>query len=274
MKVVILGNGLLGKELAKLTQWDSVSRKTHDFDFKDVTSCYRFIKDYDVIVNCIAHTDTYDKEKEKHWNINFKAVSRLTDWCRENNKKLVHISTDYVYANTNHVASEEEVPVHAENWYSYTKLLADGYIELKSEDYLIIRCGHKPAPFKFPKAYDDMLGNFDYVNIIAKGIIDLIKHNKSGIYNVGTEQKSMYDLALITNIDVEKDKAPGWMPKDIRMNCDKYKRAVGYDLDGKYDHLQEWVDIKEAQMKDTAFRDFQKRQDNFEDDFENQPFGD
>ena len=29
---------------------------------------------------------------------------------------------------------------------------------------------------------------------------------------------------------------------------------------GEFDHLKDWVDIKEEQMKDTAFRDFQKQQ--------------
>jgi len=140
VKVLILGDGLLGSEIKKQTGWDSINRKTHTFDFSSITSVYKYLKDYDVILNCIANTDTYSKDKESHWNINYKAVSRLTDWCSENDKKFVHISTDFVYANSKGSPSEESVPVHADNWYSYTKLLADGYIELKGKDYLIIRC--------------------------------------------------------------------------------------------------------------------------------------
>jgi len=37
---------------------------------------------------------------------------------------------------------------------------------------------------------------------------------------------------------------------------------------GKFDHLKDWVDIKEEQMKDTAFRDFQKQQDENDKKFE------
>ena len=283
MKVVVLGNGALGKELTKLTCWDNVNRKTHDFDFKDVTSCYRFIKDYDVIVNCIAHTDTYDKEKEKHWDINYKAVSRLTDWCGENNKKLVHISTDYVYANTNHAASE--------NWYSYTKLLADGYVELKSQDYLIIRCGHKPTPFPFDTAYDDICGNFDYVNVIAEGIIKLINGNAVGLYNVGTEPKTIYELAKRTRANVKSGSKRGWMPADVRMNCNKYNefRADDWvndpdvlDFLERADKLGPWSKEDDkiftvgglTNDKNKDFSEFQKKQNDFENDFENQPFGD
>ena len=225
MKVLILGDGLLGSEIKKQTGWDNISRKTHTFDFRDITSVYKYLKDYDVILNCIAYTNTYDKDKERHWDINYKAVSRLTDWCTENNKKLVHISTDYVYANSNCTASETDVPVHGEHWYGYTKLLADGYIELKGRDYLIIRCGHKPTPFKFDTAYTDIEGNFDYVNVIAEGIICLINKNAIGLYNVGTEPKTIYDLAVKTRPDVKEGLKRGWMPSDVRMNCNKFNNA-------------------------------------------------
>jgi len=223
MKVLILGDGLLGSEIKNQTGWDSISRKTHTFDFNIITSVYQYLKEYDVILNCIAYTNTYDKNKENHWNINYKAVSRLTDWCSENNKKLVHISTDFVYANNSNVPSEDDVPVHAENWYSYTKLLADGYIELKGNDYLIIRCGHKPNPFPFDTAYTDIQGNFDYVNIIAKNIINLINKKAIGLYNIGTEEKTIYDLAIKTQPNIKKGNKKEEMPGDVRMNCNKFK---------------------------------------------------
>jgi dTDP-4-dehydrorhamnose reductase len=223
MKVVILGDGLLGKELKNQTGWDSISRKSHQIDFNNVTSCFRYLKEYDIIINCIAHTDTYDKNKDTHWAINYKAVSRLSDWCTENNKKLVQISTDYVYANSIGAANESTVPVHANNWYSLSKLLGDSYIELKGDDYLIIRCSHKPNPFPYNIAYGDIVGNFDYVNVIAAGIISLINHEATGLYNVGTENKTMYDLAKETRPDVKKENSNEWMPKDVRMDCSKFK---------------------------------------------------
>mgnify|MGYP001291108171 CR=1 FL=1 len=225
MKVLILGDGLLGSEIKKQTDWDLISRKTHTFDFNQITSVYKFLKDYDVILNCIANTDTYSKNKEDHWNVNYKAVSRLTDWCNENHKKFVHISTDFVYANNTNAPSEEEVPVHAQNWYSYTKLLADGYIELKGNDYLLIRTSFKPTPFPYDTAFTDVISNCDYVNKNASRIIDLINQKHSGIYNVGGNEKSIYELAKETHPDVKGGLSKGWMPKDVRMNCNKFNNA-------------------------------------------------
>ena len=225
--IVILGDGLLGKELHKQTKWPIVSRKTHkDMDFTDETSYLRFLNSYDIIVNCIAHTDTYSKEKEVHWNTNYKAVSRLCDYCNDNNKKLVHISTDYVYANCSTTPSETDVPVHQETWYSYTKLLGDSYIELKDKDYLIIRCSHKQKPFPYKVAYANVSGSFDYVDVIANQIKILIERECNGIYNIGTKSKSLFMLAQQTVDDVLAGISPINMPTALEMKLEKLNKKI------------------------------------------------
>ena len=227
MKVLVIGNGLLGKEIVKLSNWDSISRSTHDFDFAKMETVYQYLVDYDIIINCVAHTDTYSTDKSLHWAINYKAVVKLTDWCNENNKKLVHISTDYVYANSSGLPTETDVPVHAENWYSYTKLLGDSYIELKSDNFLIIRCGHKEFPFKYSGAWGDVKGNFDYVPRIAEGIIRLIAYHENGIFNVGsTNPHTMYELATETFPEVNEINSQELTPKNVSMNCMKYRISL------------------------------------------------
>ena len=135
-KILVLGDGMLGKELVNQLQCDYISRKKDGIDFCDESTYFCYLSEYDIIINCIAYVATYSDDRQKHWDINYRAVSRLCDYCYNNDKKLVHISTDYVYANSVTNASELDVPVHARNWYSYTKLLSDGYIQLKSKDYL------------------------------------------------------------------------------------------------------------------------------------------
>ena len=135
--VIVLGNGLLGSEIVKQTNWNSLSRKNDGFDIND-ESTFSKLLGYDIVVNCIANTDTYSTDRDSHWNTNYKAVYNLINFCNSNNIKLVHIGTDYLFANNiNKNATEEDVPVHSENWYSYTKLLGDGIIQLLSNNYLI-----------------------------------------------------------------------------------------------------------------------------------------
>lgn len=230
-RIVILGDGLLGSELANQTSWEVISRKINAFDLTDVKSFDLLLETYDgmmqrakydTVVNCIANTDTYSQDRQAHWDVNYKGVADLVDFCNSWNIKLIHISSDYVYANSTGVPSEEDIPVHQETYYAYTKLLADGYVELKSKNYLIIRATHKEYPFKHKVAWINQLGNFDYVDQIASLIVKLINSGASGIYNVGTGLKSIYDLAKRTAEDVKASLAPSLVPTNTQMNLDKF----------------------------------------------------
>ena len=72
MKVLVLGDGLLGSEIVKQTGWDYISRKKDNINLKNIESW--FIQDfpeidmqilkYKTVINCIAHTDSYSNDKE------------------------------------------------------------------------------------------------------------------------------------------------------------------------------------------------------------------
>ena len=221
--IKILGNGLLGSELARQTGWEVCSRKT-GFDINNIEKTIGDIPN--VIVNCIAHTDTYSEDKETHWNVNYKFVADLVDFCNHYNIKLVHISSDYLYTYSKENASETDVPVHCATWYGYTKLLADGYVQLKSTNYLLIRATHKPTPFPYDKAWVNQTGNFDYVDKIGNFIIQLIINNKTGLYNVGTNVKTMFDLATRTNLVEPINVTNPLVPTNTTMNVDKMKKVT------------------------------------------------
>ena len=128
------------------------------------------------------------------------------------------------------MASENTVPVHGANWYSYTKLLGDSYVQLNPE-HLVLRETHKETPFKYPGAWINQVGNFDYIDTIAKIVIDLTKHGAKGLYNVGTELKNMLELASRTKSDVlpiliQQTK----VPTDVSMDVTKLKNF--------YDNIQ------------------------------------
>jgi dTDP-4-dehydrorhamnose reductase len=217
--ILVLGDGLLGSELVKLTNWNYISRKKDNFNVDDVES-WNF-SEYDIVVNCIANTDTYSNDKESHWNLNYRYVYNLIQYCNQHNIKLVHISTEYLYAGSVRNATEEDVPVHCDNWYCYTKLLGDGIVQLLSNNYLICRCMHKPNPLPFNKSWIDQVGNFDYVENIAPLIIKSINKDLNGVYNIGTELKTMIDLAQRGNPNIEAAFSPDYVPKDISMSIKK-----------------------------------------------------
>jgi len=224
-KVLILGDGLLGMELRNQTGWDFISRKRNTLDIQNIR--VSIPKDenqkpiHNVIINCVANTDTYSTDKGSHWDTNVKFVDELIDFCNDYNIKLVHISTDYVYAGSVNNASEDDVPVHCNTWYGYTKLVSDALVQLRSKNHLVIRCTHKPFPFPYDGAWIDQIGNFDYVHAIAALIIDTVSRNLTGLYNLGSEVKTMYELAIRSKIDVKKTFTPAHVPKNQSMNLSK-----------------------------------------------------
>jgi dTDP-4-dehydrorhamnose reductase len=221
MQHIILGDGMLATELARVSGWDQISRKKNGLDFADLHSYALHLEKYDVIINCIAYTDTYSESKELHWNINYKGVADLADFCAFRNKKLIHFSTDYVYENSVDNASVSDVPVHGKTWYAYTKLLADAYIELKMTNYLILRGSHKASPFIYERAWIDQVGNFDYIEVMVKEYMRLIIGDANGIHNVGTELKTMLDLARLTNPNAVGAFAPSNVPHNVSMKIDR-----------------------------------------------------
>jgi len=230
MSVIVIGHGLLGSEIVKQTNWSYISRKDNGIEFTDPLTYLSLIKPYNTVINCVAITNTYGTNKEEYKNINYKAVTKLSDICKQNHQKLIHISTDYVYAKSVNNATEEDIPIPSNNWYTYYKLLADEYILLNNNNYLICRCSFKPNPFPYDSAWIDQVGNFDYVNIIAKLIIKLINKNASGIYNVGTNLKTIFDLAVQTKPNVKPTHRPSHVPSDISMDINKLKSKLhGYE---------------------------------------------
>jgi dTDP-4-dehydrorhamnose reductase len=230
MRIVVLGDGLLGSEIVKQTGWDYISRKKDNFDINDSISYSLFFiqnydgvafwKKYDVIINCIANTDTYSSDKEEMYNTNYKSVTLLSDFCKKEQIKLVHISTDYVYAGSISNATEKDLPIPSSNWYSYYKLLADEYISLTNHDHLICRCLFKEKPFRFEYAWTDQIGNFDYVDVISSLIIRLVKSEAIGIFNVGTELKTIFQLAKQTK-GVKESLKPERVPGNVSTNTSK-----------------------------------------------------
>lgn len=273
LRVLVLGDGLLGSEIVNQSGWDYISRKKDSFDIDDVSSFQRHFMDifdgvasrkkYDVIVNCIANTDTYSVNKEEHWRVNYVFVNNLISFCNKFEIKLVHISTDYIYSGSKQNASEEDVPVHCDNWYGYTKLLSDGLVQLLSNNYLICRCTHKPNPFPYESAWIDQVGNFDYVDVISKLIIETINGDLKGIYNIGTEIKTMHQLAMMTRKSKAVN-APLNVPKNTSMDTSKLKKdthkpffsipipTYGYSGKGS-DFLEHSLDILSKQ----TFKDFE-----------------
>jgi len=228
-KVVILGDGILGKELHNQTGWDYISRRKDGFNALNPNFDFLieqehgtiFYPKYNTIINCIANTDSYSDNQQSHWDINYKFIILLSDFCSKWGIKLIHISTEFVYANNNSSPTEMDIPIPDNTWYAKTKLLADYYISTMNKNYLICRELHKPNDFA-PENVWDVKTTGDKVNKIAKIIIKLINKKATGIFNVGTSEKSLLDISP----DSKLIPPPKHVPVDTRMDISKLNKFL------------------------------------------------
>jgi len=231
MANLVLGYGKLGKEIVQQTGWDYISRTKDNFDFCKLESFEHYLRPFDQILNCIAFTQTYSEDREANWNTNYQAVANLCDYCRGTDKKIIHISSDFVYKGSKSKAKEEDLPIPCETWYGLTKLLADSYIQIRNNNYLIIRTSFKDRPFPWNYAIQQQ-GNFLYTDEISNLIIQLVEKKAQGIFNVGRKESwSMYDMAKQTNKDVGvlSINPNILMPDDITMDVSKMTNYLRKD---------------------------------------------
>lgn len=216
MKVLILGDGLLGSELHTQTGWDVASRKLGNLNIDNHKGLDKLIKKYDIVVNCVAHTQSYSLNQNIHRDINYRFAAGVSNICNNRSTKLVHISTEFVYAKNLKPPTEEDIPLPDGTWYAYTKLLADEFIQLTNLNYLICRGLHKPHPFPHKEVWDVRTSG-DIVQKIASIIIKLINKKANGVFNIGTGDKYLADIAPYSTLIP----APSHVPWDTRMDLTK-----------------------------------------------------
>lgn len=215
------GSGRLGTELQKLLSCDAPTSKELDICKSPVDWEIKQIK-YQAVIHAAAYTDVQkaEIEQQKAFEINVLGTKNIVEyfsWCQ-----VVYISTDHVYGNGgNHKEIDQPQPF---NYYGFTKLEGEKYMDPKKD--LIIRTSFKPSIWEYPQAFTDLYTSADYIDIIAKEIIFVIQSGIRGIINVGTDRKSMFDLAKRRNDKIQSCNMIDmkcYRPNDISMNLDKLK---------------------------------------------------
>jgi hypothetical protein len=124
IKIIVTGsNGQLGSELKELAphypEIDFLFFTRNELSIADKAVLQNVFELHqpNYFINCAAYTavDKAEEEKELAFEINGKAVGAIANLCQQNNCKLIHISTDYVFdglANKPLKESDEVDPVN------------------------------------------------------------------------------------------------------------------------------------------------------------------
>ena len=116
MKVLVIGSeGQLGSEIKKFSKTQNkiswVFSSIKSLDLLKLDTIHFFLNDINpsLIINCAAYTNVDKAEIESKLanTINYNAVDVISRWTGKNNKKLVHISTDYVFDGLSNIPLSE-----------------------------------------------------------------------------------------------------------------------------------------------------------------------
>lgn len=276
----LIGNtGILGSEVEILLKGRDYISTNSDVDISDVDVINNFIKNkkIDWIINCSSYTmvDKAENESEKAFNINSKGVLNLAKLSSQNNIKLIHISTDYVFDGLIELEYNEDSKTNPINVYGKSKVSGEEYIKKYLENYYIIRTawlyGKNKNNFVLTmlKSFNereelnvvsDQFGSPTYAVDLAKVIVNFIDNNyEYGIYHYTNEGKTtwydfsveIYNIAkelklidkkiIINPISTDQYPLKAERPKNSYMSKDKIK---------KYIEIRNWKESLKEFMED------------------------
>lgn len=147
-RILVFGaGGQLGREIHRLFkntnfEFTFANRQYLDIaNYPDVLDCVERLKP-NWIINCAAYTnvDLAEIEKDLCWDANVYGPRNIATICSSKKIRLIHISTDSVFASENYVFNKISDITNPMNEYSRSKAAGERVIiENSNFDYWIIR---------------------------------------------------------------------------------------------------------------------------------------
>ena len=281
MKVLVIGSdGQLGLEFQKISNtcnslsWFFSTIKT--LDLLKLDSISSFLNDIkpSVIINCAAYTsvDKAETESELADIINYKAVDIISNWTSDNNKKLIHFSTDYVFDGLSQTPLNENSFTNPVNEYGFSKLKGEQVCLLNDPTSIIIRTSWLYSSFgnnfvktmielmknnKSIKVVNDQIGSPTYAYDLAKVIVKIIMYHKteSGLFHYSNEGeiswfefarsiRELYKLDCeIIGVSSKEFKTLAKRPKYSLLNKSKIKTTFNLEIPNYKQSLEDCIEI-------------------------------
>lgn len=226
MKILLFGgSGCLGTELKKIDSNIICPTRT-DCNIYNYMDVFSIIDKYqpDVIIHSAAVIDNRIVEKNPIEAIqtNIIGTANIAKECINRGIRLVYISTDYIYKGDkgNYKETDEILPF---NLYSWTKLGGECSVSAV-KNHLILRTSFGKALFAYKEAFTDKWASKDYIDKIAPLIYEASLSPLTGVLNLGTERKTLYEYASKrTNVIPVKIEDTSFVtPYDTSLNLQKW----------------------------------------------------
>jgi dTDP-4-dehydrorhamnose reductase len=228
-------------------------------DIHELKECHS--SDIDIVINTIGLTSVEVCQENPNfaYETNVKTISNIANFCKDNNIKLVHISTDHLFDGTQSYYSEEDKPVPI-NVYARTKSEAEQLVMNVYPDTLVIRTNFFGNGTNYRQSFSDTileaLQNNQEIELfndvfftpilideLVKKVHQLISIKATGIFNVvGNERLSKYEFGLqlakvfglnntlIKPISISDRQGLVARPRDMSLSNVKLRRILKQNL--------------------------------------------
>jgi dTDP-4-dehydrorhamnose reductase len=231
-------SGQLGVELCselKRRGYEVGSFERAKIDITNAEHVERAIAELDpfVVFNAAAYNqvDIAEREPMAALEANGLAVRNLAIACRQNDARLVHFSTDYVFDGTLGRAYVESDPVHPLGAYAVSKRAGELYAQAYLDRAVVIRtsgvfgpAGRRTARGNFPelmlrlaregkpiRVVEDHVASPTYAPALAGRAIDVLEAGHSGIFHIGGGQPISwfaYAALIFEKAEIKADLCP------------------------------------------------------------------
>lgn len=282
MKILGTGlDGLVGSRIVELLK-DLYEFEYSTVDITDREKIIEKIKNSDagIVLHLAAKTDVDGCERDKDedigisklqdikeqqnawtgkntaWAVNAFGTGNIIEGVRAGNKKLIYISTDFVFSGDDCPEggyTEEDKPDPV-NWYSMTKYEGEKIVQNSNIPWIIARIAYPyRAKFARPDFARSLINAFSekrilnlvtdhimcptFIDDIAGALNVLIKREETGIFHmVGGQSVTPYDAALIIAKNFGFDTS--LMNKTTRENYFKDRAKRSFKLALKNDKIE------------------------------------
>ncbi|MGN0334365.1 MAG: dTDP-4-dehydrorhamnose reductase [Lachnospiraceae bacterium] len=205
-KIIVTGcNGQLGRAINQQyegsTEYELINTDVADLDITDIDAVMAHVREVQpyAIINCAAYTavDKCESEEDLAFQINAIGPRNLSIAAAEVGAKMIHVSTDYVFAGDADTPYTEFDRPQPQSAYGRTKLAGEEFVKMFARKFFIVRTAwlygdgnnFVKTMLRLAETRDevgvvaDQLGSPTSAGELAKAIVTLVPTDNYGVFH-------------------------------------------------------------------------------------------
>jgi dTDP-4-dehydrorhamnose reductase len=255
------GDGMLGADVRSVLERRGHTPLVFDLPKHDLTrddALAELVDSSGLIVNCAAYTnvDRAETESKLCAEVNAELPRRLGEAARLAGKRVIHISTDFVFGDGGNDSLDEEAQVAPLNVYGKTKLEGEQALLASGCSCAVIRIewtyGANGANFITKiadiartldelKVVVDQVGSPTPTTAVARAVADFAENDFEGVYHFacnGYASRCEVAKVIVSELGIDVDvlpcpsddfPTPAVRPRNSRFDCSKIDGVLTFE---------------------------------------------